>query len=745
MRKNARGDLFRDEEGFTTTSMVLSLLITLALVFTAAQVYRINSASAEVQNVADAAALSAETQVAEFMVVARFCDAVVLSLSLTGIAVCGLGVVALCIPPTAELAADLLELGSRILKMRDTFSDRARVALDKLQLALPYFSAACAASVSSANNGDSAGSRYIGVGLLVPCKGKPVKADHAEKAGEFVDEAEKNADEIREKAKEAEEAAQEANEAKMRAFMRDCGDNPRYCMYERASRLAGLEGALNPLYESVDAWSFSVALARARQYYDNRRFNDEADGASPEAMARWNLRLNFYDYAFRTIASEGYVHESGDTFDANFPRLPKNTGEMRMTSLYTDDSYLITEELDPEAEQPVVDDAEQPADGSEDGQQPEEVTPATKLVMHAWDGCPGAAGDSMGHGSIASMESQDMETCPVCQFTAQSMGKVAAASSSIENGFEYHYDAVAREAEVYEDARKRAEGPKEEVKQGAGSLFEKLKEALKEAADKRIEVEPPGRYGAISFVVNIGSAPAAGPFSSGFVVSRGSLGPRVAVSGSTLLAESADEGRNVLNSMLDGLRANGGFAVGAVGFVLDLWSGVLKAYSDGIDVLGGAVSACLNSLPLASASGLGTWASDALREAISDVGLAPAKLEALKPVLVNSTHVAAKDEGPMGGNLVSIKQHVVAHPLYSTDLFSAILTDAEKAAIDQVEGLGDSVEIASIELLGDGGPTIPITIPIPAEAKQFGVATLQGFFDQLRAQHAETVEVRAWE
>ena len=99
----------------------------------------------------------------------------------------------------------------------------------------------------------------------------------------------------------------------------------------------------------------------------------------------------------------------------------------------------------------------------------------------------------------------------------------------------------------------------------------------------------------------------------------------------------------------------------------------------------------------------------------------------------------------MGGNLVSIKQHVVAHPLYSTDLFSAILTDAEKAAIDQVEGLGDSVEIASIELLGDGGPTIPITIPIPAEAKQFGVATLQGFFDQLRAQHAETVEVRAWE
>ena len=83
LKQHTARDLFRDEQGFTTTGMVLSLLITLALVFTAAQVYRINSASAEVQDVADAAALAAENQVAEFMIIARFCDAVVLSLSLS--------------------------------------------------------------------------------------------------------------------------------------------------------------------------------------------------------------------------------------------------------------------------------------------------------------------------------------------------------------------------------------------------------------------------------------------------------------------------------------------------------------------------------------------------------------------------------------------------------------------------------------------------------------------------------------
>ena len=90
--------LFRDEDGFTTVGVALALLVTLALVFTSAQVYRVSSASADVQDVADAAALAAENEVAEFMIAVRVCDAVVLSLSLTGAAPAGLGVAALCTP-----------------------------------------------------------------------------------------------------------------------------------------------------------------------------------------------------------------------------------------------------------------------------------------------------------------------------------------------------------------------------------------------------------------------------------------------------------------------------------------------------------------------------------------------------------------------------------------------------------------------------------------------------------------------
>ncbi|MFR3090641.1 MAG: TadE/TadG family type IV pilus assembly protein [Eggerthella lenta] len=66
-------DAFHDEEGMTTVGVVLSLLVTLALVFSAGQAYRVGSASSEVQNVADAAALAAQNEVGEFMIAVRVC------------------------------------------------------------------------------------------------------------------------------------------------------------------------------------------------------------------------------------------------------------------------------------------------------------------------------------------------------------------------------------------------------------------------------------------------------------------------------------------------------------------------------------------------------------------------------------------------------------------------------------------------------------------------------------------------
>ena len=120
-------DFFWDKEGgFSTAGMVLALLITICLLFTAARVYEVNSASADVQEVADAAALAAENVVAEFYIVVALCDATVLSLSLMFISTLALGVVCLCTPVTVSFAEAFFKAAEKIKDARDSFAEKAQ-------------------------------------------------------------------------------------------------------------------------------------------------------------------------------------------------------------------------------------------------------------------------------------------------------------------------------------------------------------------------------------------------------------------------------------------------------------------------------------------------------------------------------------------------------------------------------------------------------------------------------------------
>lgn len=705
--------LFRDEDGFTTVAVALALLVTLSLVFTSAQVYRVSSASADVQDVADAVALAAENEVAEFMIVVRVCDAVALSLSLTGAVVAGLGVAALCTPATAGASGVLLDAARKVVRARDAFAEKAAAGLNRLQKALPFLAAANAASVASANNGGAMGASYLGLAVLVPADGEELSVGAVEGAEDLVDQAEREADDIKQAAAEAEEAAQEAAACKERAFMRDCGDAPAYCMYERAATLAGMAGADNPRYASVDVWSFSVALDRARAYYACRLAAEEPEGSSAEERARSALRERFYRYAAAEV-ERGYVRETADSFEAFFPHLPKNTAEMRQTSLYTEAVYPVT--------------------ADEGGQ----------AVVHAWPGCPEAAG-ATGTASIAQMEADDCPACPACGFTAASMGKVAAASTSIENGFEHHYEAVAQAADEYQKARAKLDPLAAEVKGKAGGLLDRCLDVLRRAGGMRIDAAPPGRFGAVAFAVNTNAAAASTGFANGYVSEAGALGARAAVSAATLVAEPSDEGRNVVSSLLDGLRGEGGAATGALGVVLDCWSGLLGAYLEGQGAVQGAIERAVDALPFASASGLGSWAAGAFGKAAEALGLEPAKLDALKPVLVNTAHVASADDASFSARFLAVKAQAVAHPLASTDLFSSVVTAAEAAAVEGVAGLDGTVEIASVRLFGDDGPAIPITIALPQAAKDAAADFASGVADGVRSVYAQVTGVRTWE
>lgn len=706
--------LMRDERGMTTAAMALSLMLSLSLVFSLGQMQRVYAVSSKVQNVADVCALASLNPVAEFMTVVRACDAVVLSLSLGSAAATGLGVVVGCVPFAAPASEALLSAGRTLARARDGFSQRAQAGLEKAQRFLPFAAAAQALSVASQNGG--AGERYVAVAVLTPSDGSAVVVADADAQDEALREAESSMPDLEDVVARAQQAREKAQAAKDEAFAHDCGNAPGYCMQERADSLAQLPPAQNPTFSSVDAWSFSVALSRAQAYYPRRLAAERPADDSVKEQAKSALRKRFYSYAANKVG-QGYVFEGSSSVDLFFPLLPQDTKEMRLTSLYTDEVYPY-------------------------GQR------GSAVVMHAWEGCPNAQGCTA-LGSIWQMERDGFAECELCEFSAESMGSVTSASSHIQNGFEYHYLAVARAARAYQAAVEEGGPALEEARGIAGEAIGSVGEAVASACAGRVSVVPPGAYGAVVVAANLSDESVAGSFANGFADDMGPLGCRVAVAGATLVADPTGEGESVLAALLDSV-VQSQSAVGSVAGVADAaltcWSDLLHGYSQGHDGLLSAVENGLDSLPLVGDVGLGRWAADALRDVVSAAQLQPANTDALRPVLVNSAHVAAADDSnPAFGALIRAKEQVVAYPLQSNGLFEGVMGCLEDVALERVEEAADGIVIAQIQVAPGVGEPFTVSLGLPpavADGARGGVAEA---FAWLRRLQGDVAGERPWE
>ncbi len=630
--------LFRDEEGITTIGMSVSIFLCIALIFTSAQLYRISSASAEIQEVADASALAADNEVAEFVAAVNVCDAGILSLTLLSGTLFALGVVAACIPPTAALSEKLIEAADETMDRRDSFYDGAVKGLNALQKLLPFLAAVNAAGVAEANNTGAMDSSYFALAALIPQEGVKFESLADGKLAALSGSIDENIDDIREDSAKAEEAAKRANDAKLRAFMADCGSAPSACMYERAGRLSKISEEDNALYTNVDAWSFQVALKRIRAYYASRTMEPIASSGSIESRADSAIRKRFYEFAYEEFES-AFIDDSEGAFSFELPALFKNTDQMKQTKLYTEACYPVTQ------------------NGSE-------------RTMHAWSGCPKASGASR-MGSISEMDSATFSTCPSCEFRVSSMGNVAAASTNISSGFEHHYEAFREAVEEYAQARAEMDPLTQAVKDKVNPIFDAIKDVFKDAAAKRLIPDPPGKYGAIAMVVNTAKPPADSGFESSFINSGATLGTTAAVSAATLLKDDGSGGSGIISriigNMVGDIPVLGGFA----DIVADCWTGLLRAYENGQDSFNDAVESGLDSFSTSTSSGLGTWVSDALRDMVKEVGLQPADIDPRMPVLVNTGHVAI-DGSTFSSSFAKLKQSSLAGSSPATGVFSSL-------------------------------------------------------------------------
>jgi len=686
--------------GFTSVGVAVALLLVMALLFTAAQVRWVQSHSADIQFAADAGALAGGNVVGEYLVVARVADAVVLSLSLFGMATYGIAIVTSCIPYTRTLGQELMKFGKEVFKARDKCAKQAAKGLNALQAALPFLIALKAAAAIEANSNISASvAQYRGLALPLPLQGDETEfpdVDDATNADQALSDRNENTADLADAAKDYWD---QMESSKLIAYEADCVSNPR-CMYERASTLARLSGGQNPHFSSVDAWLFDYAFNRAVAYYPARLALEAPASSSLADLCRSYYRERFYTYATEEIRRGWCTTAPDGTLSAYFPLMPRNTSEMKLTRLYTERVY--------------------PTSADE--------------VIHGVTACPAyQSGGPSGMGSAQDLDNGTYSICSTCDFRASSIGQVASATTNINTGFEYFYHIVANEAARYQAASENYKRATEGAKDSAGTAFDIFKEVMEVLKTPRLKPKPPGHNGVIAIVIDWQTHSIPAGFTNSTVGGSAQLQPRLAIAAVALAEEEAAFGANILASFLDKAKAEAqpsslslGF-LGVFGGILDLWGSALLVYSLGGDAISDALVFFLDSIPLVSATPLSQWAKRALAETIEALGLQGADLDTPRPLLVNSIHVLRASDSVPATAIRTVKEgYFMIGGSGSGSIGQALVDGMTSTFAGNASQFIESEFVIYEITFGDipGLPRIPITLRLPNSVVERGQAVI---------------------
>ena len=541
-------DLFIEDGAYTTLSSAVVILVVLTLLFSSTAAIWSMSRAGDTQVAADSGALAGANVVSSYHTAATVVDASILSLGLAGFATIGTGLVAILIPGAEPVAGNMVDTGIEIIKTRNKFAKSASEGLQKIETALPYLIAARATQAVSAQDTDSV--TYTGTALAVP---RTSESDFVALEGSEIstDAIKDTSKDLERAADELQKALEETAKAKERAWLADCGGSVPAsvgscsCMWERTRSLAKLSGEQNPHYASSISWEPQVALDRAKTYYRQRLADEKPQGSSVETKAESAARKAFYTYA-STEVNRAYVTEDGDEVASYIPLLPRNTDEVRATELYTDTVWPTS---------------------AIDG----------KTYLHYGTSCPNyKKGAPCGLASVAAYDGQDK--CNRCHFGVSSLGAVAAPSTSIENGFEYHFDRFKEALEDYVECRNKElelERQTEDEADRAGNAFD---QAIKALSGERPRIAPPGRNGVVAFAVS-GDITSPDQLNSSFNAAV-RLGDRGAISAAVLAPDEATAQNNVLSRFFSTLKERSGGVAGVLDGVMDVWGRLLVGYGD---------------------------------------------------------------------------------------------------------------------------------------------------------------------
>ena len=669
-------DLFIEDGAYTTLSSAVVILVVLTLLFSSTAAIWSMSRAGDTQVAADSGALAGANVVSSYHTAATVVDASILSLGLAGFATIGTGLVAILIPGAEPVAGNMVDTGIEIIKTRNKFAKSASEGLQKIETALPYLIAARATQAVSAQDTDSV--TYTGTALAVP---RTSESDFAALKGSEIstDTIKDTSDDLERAAEELRKASEDTAKAKERAWLADCGGSDKgsvsscSCMWERAKSLADLSGAQNPHYASSVTWEPQVALDRAKAYYRQRLANEKPLGEGPEKQADSAARKVFFAYASEEV-ERAYITEKDGKVSAYIPFLPRNPDEARTTELYTDARWP-TSEVD-------------------------KVT-----YLHYGTDCPNyKKGKPGGLASVADFDGH--ETCSECHFGVSSLGYVAIATTSVERGFEYHFDKFKEALEDYVECRNKElelERQTEDEADRAGNAFD---QAIKALSGERPRIAPPGRNGVVAFAVS-GDITSPDQLNSSFNAAV-RLGDRGAISAAVLAPDEATAQNNVLSRFFSTLKERSGSVAGVLDGVMDVWGRLLVGYGD----IQGSADELMDEMIKGLGEGSGalgsiaSWLGDTVSASVAALGLEPCDLRLRKPVLTDSANIIKSPGSDIAG-LSQAQDKLRSIPLGVTD--PKALCEALEYQVERTIS-GTVFTLAEIPL--PGGGSIPLTVDV---------------------------------
>lgn len=656
-----------DTGGITSIAFASALLVCLALVFALVSVAWISSRAYKTQSIADAASMAGENVVAKYTAIAQVVDASILSLGLSGLLCVGAGLVASCVPGLASAGSKLCDAGFKTLEVRKNFASSASEGLETTEKMLPVFAAMAASSCIQRNSSEAG--NFVGSALLFPAQSQS-NFGHLNNDVPS-DELKAQSEQLQQISKDIEELQSKAESSKKRAWEADCGGSP-YSMRERAEHLAGLSEDINPFISSPTSWTFGIALKRARAYYRARYDQEIVKGNTAEELRDSAIRKAFYNFAYQEL-SKGFYKETVDGgVEMDLPRLPHNLEETKKTDLYLKPIWPCT---------------------YENGEK----------TIHAYSFCPGAIGESAGFASLQDLDSGVVHECQFCHFTSGDVGRVASASTNIDNGFEHYWKIVVEESEVYESSRQQIKDLQKRLSEAADKstgLFQKALDALKVARPKLC---PPGAWGCISFVRRGGSSPefqgSLGTLEQATFLSEG-----YAISGAVLAPDSSST-NNVLSSFFNQIERRGGLIGQVLDKAMSLWGTLLISYGDNATSWSSKLTEFLDNVDGVTGGSVGAKLQSVLKQIVVDAGLEPSDLRQMKPVLVNTESIL-KQAG-------FEKESTVRELVQKIPNTSDPVALARALGVFSLQYLPDKITIAKLS-----APVLDIEIPLEIDVKR---------------------------